>query len=572
MIRATSSSRYRLATAIVLTTAGLALAWPAQGSAAIRNRQATGRQAIGTGRQGPAGARASGPPRALVTRRLTDYLRRQGFQTAPGYPLLYSSDPLMTCRKYTFPALKNCFGANPAAPYVLAVVKSWPNEYVERSTVNAFGPVRRGYTVTYQLDPREAIVIYGRMPPPGRYIGLQTYEWGQPGHWTARNYLRWAYDPRRPWPMQYMFSSWPPADHKAGRVWTFSALGDIVNNVVMQRQSGYPFGKNRYFIITPSASTDHAVRRALHGQGVPDNLIFTEQIPSRDAHGAIGPLGMGSGAIDFVTSLRYAVPASPAAGQAWRSTLPLTVLRVRAPASTGPVRRYGALRYEPHAVRSEKYLASSLRQLTRAVCLRLTTVSHLHSTSCARAPQDSYVIPELYDGLGWRGPYCREIDMNCNGDNNDAAIYWGKPLPLDSGQVYAVVSTLATETRNATYVGLSVSDASTFASPSNVLDTGLQHSADSYASMAGNTGKFFVHYYARDCSILRAVLGDRPQDCTTITGQMVPGRTDTSAVGYPALKGMFMVALRDYIMPGTERGANPAGLLPPRILTFTTGK
>ncbi len=572
MIRATSSSRYRLATAIVLTTAGLALAWPAQGSAAIRNRQATGRQAIGTGRQGPAGARASGPPRALVTRRLTDYLRRQGFQTAPGYPLLYSSDPLMTCRKYTFPALKNCFGANPAAPYVLAVVKSWPNEYVERSTVNAFGPVRRGYTVTYQLDPREAIVIYGRMPPPGRYIGLQTYEWGQPGHWTARNYLRWAHDPRRPWPMQYMFSTWPPADHKAGRVWTFSALGDIVNNVVMQRQSGYPFGKNRYFIITPSASTDHAVRRALHAQGVPDNLIFTEQIPSRDAHGAIGPLGMGSGAIDFVTSLRYAVPASPAAGQAWRSTLPLTVLRVRAPASTGPVRRYGALRYEPHAVRSEKYLASSLRQLTRAVCLRLTTVSHLHSTSCARAPQDSYVIPELYDGLGWRGPYCREIDMNCNGDNNDAAIYWGKPLPLDSGQVYAVVSTLATETRNATYVGLSVSDASTFASPSNVLDTGLQHSADSYASMAGNTGKFFVHYYARDCSILRAVLGDRPQDCTTITGQMVPGRTDTSAVGYPALKGMFMVALRDYIMPGTERGANPAGLLPPRILTFTTGK
>ena len=562
MTRAISSSRYRLATAILLTGVGLALALPTQGSAATRSRQATGRP-------GAAGARVSGPPRALVTRKLTDYLRRRGFQTAPGYPLLYSSDPLKTCRKYTFPALKNCFGANPAAPYVLAVVKSWPGEYVEPSTVNAFGPLRHGYSVSYQLDPREAIVIYGRMPPPGRYIGLQTYEWGQPGHWTARNYLRWAHDPRRPWPMRYMFGTWPPADHTADRVWTFSALGDIVNNVVMQRQSGYPFGKNRYFIITPSASTDHAVRRALHAQGVPDNLIFTEQIPSRDAHGAIGPLGMGRKAIDFVTSLRYAVPASPVAGQAWRSALPLTVLRVRAPASTGPVRRYGPLRYEPHAVHSEKYLASSLRQLTRAVCLRLTTVAHLHSTSCARATQDSYVIPELYDGLGWRGPYCRAIDMNCNGDNNDAAIFWGKPLPLDSGQVYAVISTLATQTRNATYVGLSISDASTFASPSNVLDTGLKHSADSYASMACNTGKFFVHYYARDCSVLSAVLGDRPQDCTTITDQMVPRRIDTSAVGYPALKGKFMVALRDYIVPGTERGANPAGLLSPRILTFT---
>ncbi len=516
-----------------------------------------------------ASAHVSAADRAGFNKALVRYLEQRGFQTNPGYPLLYAEDPIEKCRDYTFPALKNCFGANPAAPYVAAVVKSWPNEYVEQSTVNAFGPLRRGYSVSYRLHPREAIVLYGKMPPPGRYIGLQTYEWSQPGHWKAKDYDTWAGDPRRPWPMQYMFNTMPPDDRKSGRVWSFSALGDIVNNVVMQRESGYPFGKTRYFIITPSGTTDRAVRRALNAQGVPDSHIFTEQIPSRDSHGPIGPLGIGKNAIDFLTTLRYAVPASQDAADAWRSRLPLNVLRVRAPASVGPVQRYGALRYEPHTGHSEAYLAGDLQNLVKAVCDSTTSTSHLRSTDCAKTPPTSYVIPELYDGLGWRGPYCRGINMNCNGDNNDAAIYWGKPLPLDSGQVYAVLDTLATETGNATYVGLSINDASTFASPVNVLDLGLKGSADGYASTVNNTDKLFVHYYTRDCAPLKDLLGERSQDCTEVTEEMVPRRTDTRAVGHPALKGMFMVALRNYVVPGTARGADPSKLLPPRILTFT---
>ena len=152
--------------------------------------------------------------------------------------------------------------------------------------------------------------------------------------------------------------------------------------------------------------------------------------------------------------------------------------------------------------------------------------------------------------------------MNCNGDNNDAAVYWGTPLPLDSGQVYAVIDTLATETGNATYVGLSINDAAIFDSPANVLDTGLKGSADSYAPTVNDTGKFFVHYYARNCAPLKDLPGARPQDCTQLTDQMVTPRTDTSAVGHPALKGLFMVALRDYIVPGTERGADPSSSYP----------
>ncbi len=548
--------RYGPAAAALLVAGALALALLGQGSVAAGSGE----------RQSVAHTSATGSRR--FTESLVGYLKNRGFQVNPGYPMLVSKDPEAICKGYTYAALHSCFGANPAAPYVAAIVKSWPNEYVERSMVTAFGPLRRGYSVTYRLDPREAIVIYGQMPPPGRYIGLQTYEWSQRGRWKSKDYQQWAHNPERNLPMQYLFSTMPPSHPKSGRVWSFSSLGDILNNVVMQRQSGYPFGKNRYFIVTPSATTDRAVRRALHARGVPDGYIFTEQIPSRDSHGAIGPLGMRKNAIDFTTSLRYAVPVSADAASAWRTQLPLTVLRVRAPSSAGPARRYGALKYEPHAGHSEAYLAGDLQNLVTAVCERTASIAHLHSTDCAHTPPTPYVLPEF--DLGWHGPYCRAINMNCNGDNNDAAVYWGTPLPLDSGQVYAVIDTLATETGNATYVGLSINDAAIFDSPANVLDTGLKGSADSYAPTVHDTGKFFVHYYARNCAPLNDLLGDRPDDCTRLTDQMVTARTDTSAVGHQALKGLFMVALRDYIVPGTERGANPTKLLAPRILTFTT--
>ena len=517
-------------------------------------------------------AQTSAANRARFTKTLVGYLRKRGFRVNQGYPMLISKDPEAICKNYTYPALHTCLGLNPAAPYVTPVVKSWPNEYVNRATVNMFGPVRPGYTPTYRLDPREAVVIYGKMPPPGRYMGWQTWEWSKRGHWKAKDYYKWAAAPRRPFPMSLLFSTMPPPNPKSGRVWSFSALGENVNNVVMQRRSGYPFGKTRYFIITASATTDRAVRRALRAQGVPNNFIFTEEIPSRDKYGPIGPLGMGRNAIDFNTWFRYAIPASQDAGNKWRSQLPLTVMRVRAPASSVPVRRYGSMIVGKRAARSEAYLAHDLQKLVTAVCDRASSTSHMTSADCAQPPPASSffvdIVHELDDG-NWTGPYCRHINMNCDGDNSDTAFLYNKPVPLDSGQVYAVVDTLATQTGNATYVGMSVNDAASLFTPSNVGDTSLKGSADRYANTVKNTGKFFVHYYARDCTPLKDLLGNRPDDCTPITTAMVPNRGDPTALGEPALQGMFQLGIRDYMLPGAALGPDSSKLLRPRILTFT---
>lgn len=496
-------------------------------------------------------------------------LAEGGFQVNPGVPLVYGD----ACDDYTYPALRSCFGNNPVSPYVIPVVKAWPGEAIGPTPVDAFGPVPPGHVPTYRLEPRDAVLIYGRMPPPGRYMSVSTYVWSQHGRWKDKDYRAWAATSGHP-PMRYVFSTIPPDDPGAGRIWSFSSLTDSINNVVMQERSGDPFGKLRYFIITPSAGTDRAVREVLHAQGIDDGDIFTDRIPARDDVGPIGPLGMGANAIDFLTFFRYALADDRDAGEQWWESFegkdpPLRVLRVRAPSSVGPVDRYDLLRYEERTAQSEAHLADDLQDLVDAVCAGVRSATGLQSSDCTHPPPLSSIMVDPLRDLGWAGPYCRKVDMWC-GDQTDAGLFFTEPLPLDSRQVYAVVSTLATETGNATYVGLSVNDASTYLSPFGVVDSTLEGSAHAYASTVPNDDKFFVHFFTRDCAVLANLLPPgRETDCTEIGENMVPRQDDATAIGAPELRGMFWPGLRDYVAPGSARGPDTAGLLPPRILRFT---
>ena len=157
----------------------------------------------------PAGSQASvaEPVSDPFTEALVRDLTASGFQVSQGVPKLYT---LQDCIDRTCPAFKNCFQANPAAPYVVPVVKTWPDEYVDPAMVNAFVETDPGYSVTYRLDLREAIVIYGLMPPPGRYMGLQTWEFSEHGTWKPKDYYQWADTPDLPFPMQYLFDTIPP--------------------------------------------------------------------------------------------------------------------------------------------------------------------------------------------------------------------------------------------------------------------------------------------------------------------------------------------------------------------------
>jgi hypothetical protein len=545
-----------------------------------------------------AGVARPGTPQFTETlvRDLTD----SGFEVTRGYPHLWTMEDCQSDYPMTF----NCYGNNPASPYVVSAVKPWPEEFVDPATADVYGSARPGYRSTYRLDPREAIIIFGTMPPPGRYMGLQSYvfthDWvikeGDPAYEAV---YPWGY----PWirdaakggrdrfansPMvQYLFSTLPRNDK---RVQSFSSVSNSINNVVMDGgPSGASFGQVRYFVITPDQVMDQSVRQALGLLGAPEADVFTEPIPTSFEDGEIGPLGLGENALDFITGFRYAMPDDESAAQAWRARLPLTVLRVReAPSSDRVAVPYGNLEKEPRQAENESYLQGDLQSLVAAIKARASGPPwNLHFVP-APSMGERPTMGNVETWLGHFGPRCRAIGENCLGDGQDASYFFMPPQPLDGGLVYAVVGTVGTKTGNATYNGLSINDASLLKGVANVSDrdpdspdTDLEGSAGHYADTVANHDKFFVHFFTRNCD---AVEGLTDGACTTVTEKMVPAITDVTAPGDPHLHGFFTAGLRSYVKPGTARGPTTdyeqdpetgeltykAGQLPPIVLAFAT--
>jgi hypothetical protein len=485
-----------------------------------------------------------------VTRQVTRDLTAKGYQVEPGYPMLYTQGD---CDRYSFPITLNCYGNNPASPYVIPVVKSWEDEFIDPTLVNVFGKTRRGYSATYRLDPREAIVVFAQLPPPGRYMGLQSWvftkEWltaDDPWHPIMYELIK----AQAPELVHYLFGTLPG---NPSRVQSFSSLSNNINNVVIQRQSGAAFGQTRYFIITPDRAMDRAVRSSLGLFGVPGEDVFTEPIPLRDEVGEIGPLGLNATANDFITLIRYAMPDNDHAAHAWWTNLPLTVLRVRERAYR-PAEPFPLFVADDRTAAPEDVYADDLDNLARQVCQRW-------GQSCDPDDPDPDQLRRLVNlelDLGQFGPNCRAIGMDCLGDGQDASYFVAPGRALDPGWVYAVVGTLGTATGNATYVGLSVNDLSKLKGVVNITDTDLAGSAASYAGNVGNTEKFFVHYFTRNC---KAIEGFTDGECTTISEDMVPPLGEGT-------QGLFSAALRSYVRPGTERGPKSSDQLKPMIIRF----
>ena len=492
---------------------------------------------------------------------LESELRSQGMEVSIGYPKMYTQADCV----YSYPVFGSCFGNNPASPYVIPVVKSWPEEYVDPAMKNGFGTTLPGYSATYRLDPTEAIIVFGKMPPKARYMGLQTWEFTT-GHlsdgstWNADAYNLFA---ARAGPLiQYLFATVPG---NQSRVQSWSSIDNNINNVVMQNQSGSPWDQIRYFVITPDQTTDSAVRAALNSLGVDASAVFTEGVPPRFAAdqtslglpgSVLGPMGLDDKAVDFLTFLRYAMPVDEPAADLWREILPLTVLRVR-PSSKRLAVPYGDRIVEPRTAVDEAFLSDDLKALVSAIAAR--------ATSQGRKLDTDEPMADLLMDLGQFGPACRKIGMNCLGDNQDASYFLFKPKPLDTGKIYAVVGPLATETGNGTYVGLSVNDASRLNGMANVSDLALKGSANSYSSVT-NRDKFFVQFFARNCA---AIAGFTDGACITITADMVPLPDDTTAPGDPTLHGYFSAAVRAYVAVGSTRGPDSTKQLRPHVLTFS---
>jgi hypothetical protein len=337
---------------------------------------------------------------------------------------------------------------------------------------------------------------------------------------------------------------------------------------------------------------DRSVRLALGQLGVSGSNVFTDAIAKRfhragAAGGELGPLGLDEHAPDFMTGLRYAMPVNEQAAVAWRANLPLTVLRVREPPSSGRAAvPYEEVIADVRQAVNESFLQSDLQALVAAVQARAIGGSWNLRVLAAPTMGQVPFMGNVEAWLGHFGPHCRAIGENCLGDGQDASYFFMPPQPLDFGQVYAVVGTLGTKTGNATYNGLSINDASRLSGVGNVPDhdpaspdNDLEGSASGYSSTVARHEMFFVHFFTRDCDAIRGLTDGA---CTTITERMVPAITDMTAPGDPSLHGFFTAGLRSYVKPGTARGPTTtftrdpvtgrllyqSGQLPPVVLGF----
>ena len=118
--------------------------------------------------------------------------------------------------------------------------------------------------------------------------------------------------------------------------------------------------------------------------GIPGRDVFTEPIPSRGF-----TLGLAKSADDFLTLIRYAMPNNLAAGNAWRHTLPLAVLRIRErPALHRAAKPYPTPVLATRSAAPEAQYSGELSGLVGAVCLRWGTCGE--AKPLAGQPSDSY--------------------------------------------------------------------------------------------------------------------------------------------------------------------------------------
>jgi len=439
--------------------------------------------------------------------------------------------------------MDTCFYNNPASPYIFPVMPTWPDEWPNQDLSNLFGPTAPGYSVTYRLDPHEAILILGQLPPKARYFGMQSYTASRQGAYdTSSEMYQYIFNTYGPKVLTTFFHTIPTNDE---RIFASDSLSNSNNNVVIEQQSGAAFNHLRYFIITADQTMEVNMRNALDKIHVNAKDIFTEPIPSSIR------IGLGEEADDLFTLIRYAEPHKIAQADKWRSDLPLVVLRIRPVNPSSQPVRYGPVVLEPHQVVDEFPLQPDLDSLVNAVIKRWDQVDN---------PPPVWVQHDLQTEFHFVGPDCLEIGMDCMADTQDTA-YQAIPggFLVDNGKIFAYAGVLGTETGNATYVGLGINNAIVKLGVYNLSDSQLKGSADSFASEVNNTDKFFLHYFARSCTGLESLTEG---NCTEITPEMIPVCADPTG----ATCHRVAFSERDYIFQGGRRGPASAYLLPARIV------
>ena len=495
--------------------------------------------------------RPSGPPSRVSVEEpapgvdaVVTALQRRGFEVAQGDFSLWGIEDCPA----SFALMETCYFNNPTSPYDFMMLPPWPEEYTDPATEAAFGmnaavpgPGPEGSGAIYRLDPNEAILVFGQLPPRGAYFGFQSYQFSREGDYFTDND---TYEFLSSVGATDIFFHQIPGN--TDRIGSMDSLSDSTNNVVIERQSGSSWGQNRYVVISPDRYMDKQVRQVLHRLSVPGNDVFSEAIPSNVK------LGLGPDADEFASFIRYARPAdggdSGTPSWQWRQDPTLSVLRIRDVRQHRPQQAFPAWEVTSPEVRggvSESYLEDDLTDLAGKVAAAWG--QPCQGGDCLTTGRGAEFVDTQSYPFNLVGPKCSVIGMDCLGDTQDTSYQFRPGQQYDDGEVYAVVGTLGTATGNATYVSLGINNTRIRLGALNVDGSELEGSAQPYD--VANADKLFVHYFTRDCQGLEDLTHGF---CTPVAA--------TEFVIPPGDPASFVE--RDYMVPGTQRGPESTLLQP----------
>jgi hypothetical protein len=464
-------------------------------------------------------------------------LEANGFAVARGYWTLWGVNDC----QYPIQTIGYCYGNNPTAPYVLAVVPPWNDEYLDQRFHHIMNEPRRNMSATYRLDQREALVIVAQLPPPARYFGIQSNVFTREAAFNPDDPIfQKVTDPL----LQGILFGVSPDPSRRMMV---ASIGNSTNNVVIEQQTGQaPWNRPAYIVITSDDGLAASMTEALVRAGASASDVFTEPVSPE-----LVKLGLDHSADDLITYIRYALPLDKAAGEQWRQELPLTILRVRDVSSRQYHNPLPIPIYEERKVNyDETALADDFEALQKAVLARWA------------APPDATPLPffSAYKFLDLIGEHCLGYPdpargpMDCLGDTQDADYQLSQSAHIDDGQVIAVVGTLSKATGNATYTSLSVNWFPELVGVENIDDTDLLGTAASFAGALpnpNNSDLFYVYYVARDCTGLA--------HCREIPKTLVPTGE------------LIKLIQRNYVNPGSRRGPHPKWILNPVTIVLDGG-
>ena len=482
------------------------------------------------------------------------------------------------------PAFGNCFGNNPAAPYIVPIVPHREGEVYDYGASMQWGRNAQGDPLyaTYRLREDEAILMFGNMPPEGAYLGYETFLFTR--YFDVDNitspHMDWLNDAiglqhqLSPNPDNILYNKAPKAVGNKyikdqDRVLLFANIGPTINRRVLERKIGNDFWEQQaIFSISPDANFEAMLNSAL--QAIDPALVG---IHAHNALGADLKMGLTNHDDDFWTLMRYAVPKVKEEGDAWRKSLAdhLMVFRVSKRAPNVVIRHRRQEFEEKTYTTDERALATGLQKVANAVSANL---------GFGLSPQEVLMTT---GNIPLHGPFTIPRAMNNLGATHDTDTYrLSTARNFGSKEVFAIVGVNHTKTKNASYVSIGVYDSAVLTGLHGIsqgagFDGPLDGSVEEFFEITGapenisgiDLSNFYVHILVRPDSDIPDGLKDTPL-CSVI--KAMPDKSAKGGAVIP-IDTRIRVSQRGYLNPdpAASCGADHTRTLSPILLVKGKG-